>query len=376
MQRRVAASRKSLRTGGFAALRQLTISMREYESEQFPKFDASQTAPDSADGLPENLPPVEPPSARFIVQWFLTPALIVAGVVGVYFLFGRLATGELDWRQQVDNVRSQNPHVRWRGALSLAQMLDADARLGDDSQQIAENPDVALALAELFTETRDVAPRDEQTASQLEFLAKALGRLDVPQTVFPVLIEAVTSDDDALLRKHGLNALAMIAGRALEQGRPLQDAAIIAPVVEVSHSSDPLDRHQAAFLLGLMSAPDAQHRLEVLLQDADLMTRANAAIGLARQKSIAGMPVFEQVFAEAVARPLIPDNVNSEAKGQEYFERSLLLKNSLHAVDLLQPEFSADQRNKLSKLLTQVADATADRQLSVAARELSLKLDR
>lgn len=348
--------------------------MREYQSDEFPQFDATPKTPGGTDALPDNLPPVEPPSARFIVQLFLVPALIVGAVVGVYFLFGRLATGELDWRQQVDNVRSQNPHVRWRGALSLAQMLDADAKLGADSQQLAENPDVATALAELFTETLDVAPRDEQTASQLEFLAKALGRLDAPETVFPVLIDAVKTDDDPLLRKHGLNALAMIAGRALEQGRPLQDAAIVTPVIEVSHSADPLDRHQAAFLLGLLTSPDAQQRLEVLLQDADLMTRANAAIGLTRQSSAAGLPVFEQVFADAVARPLVPDKVNSEAEGQEYFERSLLLKNSLHAVELLQTQLRPDRRSKLSTLLAQVADATADKQLSIAARELSLKL--
>jgi HEAT repeat protein len=348
--------------------------MPDSESDPRLPFESPRPAEGAADGVPRNLPPVEPPSARFIVQLFLVPALIVAGVVGVYFLFGKLATGELDWRQQVDNVRSQNPHVRWRGALSLAQMLDADARLGADSQKLAENPDVATALAELFTETRAVSPRDEQTASQLEFLAKALGRLDAPQTVFPVLIEAVTTDDDPLLRKHGLTALAMIAGRALDQGRPLQDASIVQPIVAISHSTDPLDRHQAAFLLGLMSSSDAQHRLEVLLQDSDLMTRANAAIGLARQKSIVGLPVFEDVFADALARPLVPDKVNSEQEGQDYFERSLLLKNCLHAIELLQPELSADQRSQLSKLLAQVADATADKQLGITARELSLKL--
>jgi len=348
--------------------------MRDPESDQIPPFDAPPNATGSTEGLPENLPPVEPPSARFIVQLFLIPALIVAGVVGVYFLFGKLATGELDWRQQVDNVRSQNPHVRWRGALSLAQMLDADARLGADSQKLAENPDVAAALSELFTETRAIAPRDKQTESQLEFLTKALGRLDAPQTVFPVLIEAVNTDDDPLLRKHGLTALAMIAGRALEQGRPLGDASVVTPIIAISNSADPLDRHQAAFLLGLMSSPEAQHRLEVLLQDADLMTRANSAIGLARQKSLAGLPVFEEVFADAVARPLVPDKVNTEEEGQEYFERSLLLKNCLHAVELLQPELSAEQRTKLSTLLAQVADATADKQLGITARELSLKL--
>ncbi|MBL8848450.1 MAG: HEAT repeat domain-containing protein [Planctomycetaceae bacterium] len=336
--------------------------------------DSGEDRAPTGDAFPETLPPVEPPSARFIVQLFLIPALIVGGVIGVYFLFGRLATGELDWRQQVDNVRSQNPHVRWRGALSLADMLDADANLGDRGQKLAANPDVASALTELFTETQAVSPRDEQTASQLEFLAKALGRLDSPEIVFPVILRAVDTGDDPLLRKHGLTALVMISGRALEQGHPLGAPEIVQPIVAISGSEDPLDRHQAAFILGLLSSPEAQARLEVLLQDTDLMTRANAAIGLARHKSLAGLPVFESVFAAAVAEPLVPEKVTDEATGLAYFERSLLLKNCLHAVEVVSPELTDEQRSRLARILEQVADATKDAQLSIDSRELSLRL--
>lgn len=350
--------------------------MRDSQSASFEPFNAEPQRADETNALPETLPPVEPPSARFIVQLFLIPALIVGAVIGVYLLFGRLATGELDWRQQVDNVRSQNPHVRWRGALSLAQMLDADAHLGTgaDDQRIAENPEVASALTELFAETRGIERRDEQTQAHIEFLAKALGRLDAPETVFPALLDAVNSEQDELVRKHSLTALAMIAGRALERGEPLGSASIVAPIVAVSQSSNPLDRHQAAFILGLLSSPEATHRLEVLLQDGDLMTRANAAVGLARHQNPAGMPVFEEVFADAVARPIVPQTFTDEEEGQAYFERTLLLKNSLHAAEVLGPDLDGDARGKLVKLLEQVADATQDAQLSINARELSLKL--
>lgn len=352
--------------------RQQSMDDQQPDHPRVPNADDGGDPP--AAPLPDTLPPVEPPSARFIVQLFLIPALIVGGVIGIYFLFGRLATGELDWREQVDNVRSQNPHVRWRGALSLAQMLDADARLGNEGQQLAANPEIATALTELFTETRDITPRDEQTASQVEFLAKALGRLDDPAAVFPVLLAAINEDGDPLVRKHSLNALAMIAGRALEQQRPLSEPSLVAPIVDVSQSSDPLDRHQAAFILGMMSSPDAEHRLEVLLQDGDLMTRANAAIGLARQDSQAGLPIFEDVFADAIARPIDPSDVTNEEQGNDYFERTLLLKNSLRAVELLGPQLSGEQRKRLVKLLEQVADATRDVELRTRSRELSLVL--
>ena len=48
--------------------------------------------------FPETLPPVEPPSAKFIVQLFVVPGLIVAAIVGAWLLFGKLASAEQDWQ--------------------------------------------------------------------------------------------------------------------------------------------------------------------------------------------------------------------------------------------------------------------------------------
>jgi hypothetical protein len=319
------------------------------------------------------LPPVEPPSAGFIVQLFVIPAVIVAAVIGIYLLFGRLATGELDWRQQVENVRSQNPHVRWPGALSLAQMLDADAASGS-AQPLARNPEIAAALSELFVETRGLSPRSEETTAQIEFLTKALGRLDAPEIVFPVLLDAAESDADRELRKHALTAVAMSAGSALERNAPYADTALAERVIRLSGNDDPLVRHQAAFILGLLHSPAASARLEVLLQDSDQMTRINAAIGLARQDSTAGWSTFEEVLADAVANPIVPPEVPSEEQAQTYFERTLMLTNCLKAVERLQPQLGPEDRERTSRLLDQVAAATADDKLSLTARELALQL--
>ncbi|MDB4743672.1 hypothetical protein OAF98_04230, partial [Planctomicrobium sp.] len=87
---------------------------------QLPPADDSHNSPndvsqeDLSVSLPNDLPPVEPPSAGMIIQLFLVPAIIVAVIVGVYAAFGQLASQELDWRQLVTDVKSQNPHVRWR----------------------------------------------------------------------------------------------------------------------------------------------------------------------------------------------------------------------------------------------------------------------
>src|SRR5687768_12143051 len=106
----------------------------------------SDSIPPADAPLPEHLPPVEPPSAAFIVQLFLVPALIVAAVIGLYLLFGKLAAGDTDWRQLVSDIKSDNPNVRWRAALNLAEGLDSDESRGLDGQQLASIPEIATAL--------------------------------------------------------------------------------------------------------------------------------------------------------------------------------------------------------------------------------------
>src|SRR5258707_14265223 len=89
--------------------------------------------------IPEDLPPVEPPSAGFIIQLFVVPGLIVLAIVGVYLVFGKLATGGQDWREQVADLRHPNEHRGWRGGLGLAQLLTADQALGCNGHDLCRN---------------------------------------------------------------------------------------------------------------------------------------------------------------------------------------------------------------------------------------------
>lgn len=89
------------------------------------------------------LPPVKPPSGRFILQLFLIPGLIVAGLVLV-FVFGGLAwIGTSSPDSFLNRLDSNNPDIRWRAAHELAQVLKRP-----ESLEMASDPKFALDIAE------------------------------------------------------------------------------------------------------------------------------------------------------------------------------------------------------------------------------------
>src|SRR5579859_7581471 len=100
--------------------------------------------------LPEELPPVQPPSAGFIIQLFVVPGLIVLAIVGVWLLFGKLATGEQDWKRMVMELQHPNVHRRWRAATELAQIVKADREMGAVGQRLSQNREIAQALADVL----------------------------------------------------------------------------------------------------------------------------------------------------------------------------------------------------------------------------------
>jgi hypothetical protein len=87
------------------------------------------------------LPPVAPPSGKFIIQLFVVPGLIVGLIVvlllGVNWIFSGPSSPEAFLKKLDD----PNPDIRWRAAADLAQLLPRDDNL-------ATNAGFALALAE------------------------------------------------------------------------------------------------------------------------------------------------------------------------------------------------------------------------------------
>jgi hypothetical protein len=110
------------------------------------------------------LPTVEPPSGRLLFRMFVTPALIVAGVVLVVYawlqgwnwLFGVAYSPEAFLKRLDD----PNAEVRWRAAADLAQVLPRDDRLAAD-------PNFALELARRLDRARDASRTAEDDYRKL-----------------------------------------------------------------------------------------------------------------------------------------------------------------------------------------------------------------
>ena len=81
----------------------------------------------------DQLPPVQPPSAGFILQLFFIPLVIVSIIVSVWLLFTWLASAGNDPQDLVRDLKKLND-ARWQKAVSLADLLrnPANDKLKDD----------------------------------------------------------------------------------------------------------------------------------------------------------------------------------------------------------------------------------------------------
>ncbi|MBT4863865.1 MAG: HEAT repeat domain-containing protein [Planctomycetaceae bacterium] len=323
---------------------------------------------DADESPPVDLPPVEPPSAGFIIQLFVVPGLIVLAVVGVWALFGQLASSEQDWTKLVAELSNSNEHRRWRGAYGLAQMLQTAPEGDTDTPKLTQNPVIVDGLTELFVkELAKSSPSDDDIQFQA-YLARTLGRLESPDKVFPVLREGMQSTHDREVRKNSVAAIAVIAGRARDRKQPLKNAALATDLIDVSSDADPLMRQVAAYTLGLIASERGSQRLIVLLDDPDENTKLNAAIALSRDGSTAGLSVFESVLSSSTV-PLasttpIKSNTaetNPATKQREIndlqYQRDVRLLNTLQALEQIAAQLSASEVKRIEALLKKVSDS-------------------
>jgi hypothetical protein len=190
--------------------------------------------PTNNDPVPNvGLPPVQPPSGRFIAQLFVIPGLIIFVVVLLYIGSTLMVQRDREPSQFLAQLDSDNADIRWRGAADLAQILKrpepatlrwkADAKFALD---LAERLD--LAFQRILNEEQAGPDKDKDLPWRrlskdrdfLSYLAAALGEFHAPvgAPVLCAILKHDTSPDlkgNTLQRRKAMWAL-MNTGESLK----------------------------------------------------------------------------------------------------------------------------------------------------------------
>lgn len=269
------------------------------------------------------LPPVEPPSAGFLVQLFLIPGLIVTIIVVVWLLFHWLAQMGNDPRQYVKQLRG-NSETRWQAAVNLAGALHGEA--GDAIKQDAS---LAAELSQILDDEIRGASMEEGPINMRIYLCRALGEFQVA-TGLPVLLKAAETqrgDAEADVRRAAVQGIAALAANMQKSGQPLNTPELIPTLIKASRSDNPKLRAETAYALGVIDDPKTVARLAEMLTDSQADARFNAATALASHGRAEALPVLLQM--------LEPDqslSMQDERPESRQFKQVLVNINGLRGV--------------------------------------------
>jgi hypothetical protein len=305
-----------------------------------------------------DLPPVEAPSAGFIVQLFVIPAVIVAVVIVVWLLFGKLAGGERDAMEYVRLLRTSNAH--WRTAYELASLIQNDPKLSRDPQLLGELTDLLafdldrdespeltqyVALTIGAFQTLDAEAHDGRKLDPLTTLAKALA----PKHPVEVRIAAAIS----------------LAKQAARLDRTLNQPEAVKALGEASESDDPNLRQTSVYALGFFGGEAASRILHDRLNDADCYARYNAANALGRRGDPEAKGVLREMLTpEDLARVI---SLDSESE-----KRSKIEAIELEALQSLQTSADRNHAALAKTLRPQIENLSRSGLISVRNRAMAL----
>jgi hypothetical protein len=318
------------------------------------------------------LPPVQPPTAGFIMQLFFIPMIIVAIIVTVWLLFSWLAHMGSRPEELVKDLERLND-ATWQKALTLAQML-RDPQNGS----LRHNGELARRLASVLHAQLDAGQTDKDHIWFRMYLCRALGEFHVPDGL-GALLRAADEErvaDELDVRRAALQGIGILVDHV--GPRTLQENDELLPVLTraVQDRSDSPEqgdsraklRSTAAFVLGLLEGDEAGQLLMALGSDPYPLARYNAAIGLARRGDERAVPRLMDMLA-ADRREL---GQLDQGETEIQWNRNHLVSNALRAgKQLAEKNPTAD----LAQLQTAI-DALLKTDLPAALRLEALELSR
>lgn len=352
--------------------------------------DPSSTTSDinmSLDGPKEFLPPVEPPTASFFMQLFVTPLLIVTAIVGIWFLVTWMVRAGGKPERLVDDIEQLN-HGSWQQALTLANQLrnERNAALRSDTA-------IARRLADVLDQQLRATGDTESRYWLTVYLCRALGEFTV-DTGLDALVraaepKAVAPSRDP--RRAALEGLTVLASH-LPRGELANHATAVEVILKgteepSSPATDPREKREqrrlrstATYALGVIGGDTAMRRLESLAHDTDADVRQNAVIGLARQGQDHVLPQLMALIppSDELLRPGLDPELDENASADELaFKRNLIASAAIQgALHLIEGRPGID-RTTLSAALDRAAqDTRLSGEVRTEAQELREFLDR
>ena len=213
--------------------------------------------------------PRESPRA-ILYQFVVFPLGIVAVAVGIFLLFGKLASDEQTIPDYLNQIRSGSSHQRWQAAYQLSKSL----KRGEAKRY----PQLHDQVAALYAQSKTDDPRIRR------YLSMVLGNLG-DRRATPLLVEGLRGDADVENRLYALMALGQ-----------LRDPAAVPAILEVTKSDEKDLRKAAYYALGEIGDARAVPVLAAALEDPVPDVRWNAAVSLAQFQDRRAAPGLREML--------------------------------------------------------------------------------
>lgn len=327
------------------------------------------------------LPPVEPPTAGFLLQLFFIPLLIVGIIVLVWLSIGYLA----NMGQDVDKTLAT---LKTDGGNDWIKLNTMSSLLRDPQQSaLRHNAIYAERAAEGLTMRLDAAEQGLlQDADSVKFRAaysRFLGESFAVPEVIPAIFRAATqvsskrpADSEEIRVRisalEGLAALASQIGPDELLARPELQEVLDKALAEQGDALQGQLRERAAFLLGVLGGPKELDRLVQLMTEDPLPNvRYNATLGLCRAGDARATSELVRMLDPASTEVVEGEKTPKDAA----WKRQTVQANAIEGIKQLLAKNPAIDAKPLADALTKLRAAGVPRAIDVEAAELLLVIE-
>ena len=321
----------------------------------------------SAGSVDDNLPPVSPPTAGFLMQLFIVPMVIVVIIVMVCLMFNWLAHLGTRPEDLVDDLEKLNPGS-WQKALTVANYL-----CDPNQSELRQNQQMADRLAQVLDKQLEAGQMADEQIQLRVYLCRALGVFEVDNGMQALVVAASTQRDPKELevRLSALEALATLAdgvpdGRNLMRNNPkliktIDAAARTFDAAGLEKQANAELRQRAAYALGVIGGKECQNTLAAMTSDPEWAVRFNAATGLARNGD-------ERAITQLIAMLQPADLTTGDGQPLDPATSFSIVRNGLRAIMQLNEVNSTADLSKLQVAVQQLIDRDPQGAIGVDAK--------